>query len=304
MSFLHYFKLFRWKNLFLVTYIFILLKFIFFLAFEISHQLSNLQFSTLLLSVLFIMSAGYIINDIFDIETDAINKKNNLVSKHISIEKSKRLYLILNTIGITLGVFLCLKLNQPKLSFIFFGAPLLLYFYSKKWKTKPLIGNLIISFLVALCTVLLFIIDVDFLKYFEEKNFVKHIVLGLSFFAFITNLIREICKDIEDLKGDYALNMNTLPILIGRGRTKNIALILISILAISIAFIIINLASIHKLASLYLVLIVLPTIVFTFYKLKNAKTDKHFKKVNTYLKIIMFLGINSLLILSIQSNVL
>jgi 4-hydroxybenzoate polyprenyltransferase len=253
------------------------------------------------MAVLFIMGAGYIINDIFDIKTDTINKKNNLVSKHISIEKAKRLYLVLNTIGISLGVFLCLNTGKPSLSFIFFATPLLLYYYSKKWKAKPLIGNIIVSFLVAFSTVILIIFDTDFSTVSEE---IKLTILLFAIFAFTLNLIREICKDIEDIKGDYSLNMNTLPILIGRDRSKKLALILIALLAIGIALIILILAPIHKLASLYLVTIVLSSVVYSLFQLKKASSKKDFHRINTFLKICMFLGINSIIILSINNNVL
>ena len=304
MNLFHFLKLVRWKNLFIVAYIFIIFEFVLFPAYKISHKLSSFHFSTLLLSVLLIMSAGYIINDIFDIKTDEINNKDNLISKLISVEKAKRLYLILNTLGISLGVFLCLQTSTPQYSFIFFSAPLLLYYYSKKWKSKPLIGNLIISFLVAFSAIIIVLFEVNFSETIEEIKTVKTITMAFFVFAFIINLIREICKDIEDIKGDYSLKMNTLPILIGRKRTKKITLFLISIMTVNIIFIIIKLASIHKLASLYLLLIVLSSIIYTFFKLKKAKSEKHFKLVNTYLKIVMFLGINSLLILSINNNVL
>ena len=192
MNLFHFFKLVRWKNLFIVIYVFIIFEFIFFPAYAISHKINGFQFLTLLVSVLLLMSAGYIINDIFDIETDKINNKNNIISKIVSIEKAKRLYLILNTIGISLGVLLCLKTSNPTYSFIFFCTPILLYYYSKKWKAKPLIGNVIISFLVAFSTIIIILFDIDFFKASEE---IKLIIILFSLFAFLINLIREICKD-------------------------------------------------------------------------------------------------------------
>ncbi len=44
---------------------------------------------------------------------------------------------------------------------------------------------------------------------------------GFAFFAFLTNLIREIIKDIEDFEGDIAYGRNTVPVVIGVLSCKN-----------------------------------------------------------------------------------
>ncbi|NQV76984.1 MAG: UbiA family prenyltransferase, partial [Lutibacter sp.] len=144
-----YFKLIRWKNLLLILYVQILLKFLVFNSFNIETNLSLVQFIVLLISILLITAAGYIINDIFDLKTDLINKPQKvIVTKNFSLEKAQQLYLVLNATGVILGIGLSLNIEKPSYSLIFIGTSLLLYYYSKKFKSKPLIGNLIVSFLI------------------------------------------------------------------------------------------------------------------------------------------------------------
>ena len=227
MEILAFFKLIRWKNLLLIIYVQVLLKFLVFTSFNVSTNLSIIQFSALLISIILITSAGYIINDIYDLKTDLINKpKKVIVTKQYSIVKAQQLYLLLNSFGIILGIGLSLNIEKPSYSFIFIGTSLLLYYYSKKIKYKPLIGNLIVSLLISISILILYVFDINKTVQSTNQQLVINIILMLAFFAFFLNLIREIIKDIEDVNGDNNLNMNTLPIVLGKKRSKKAASIL------------------------------------------------------------------------------
>ncbi len=134
-----FYRLIRWKNLLLIMYVQVLIKFLFFTSYNVATELSIFQFLVLLFAILLISAAGYIINDIADLETDLVNKPTKIViSREISIDSAKRLYLITNTLGIIFGVSLCLHIQKPTYSFIFVGTSLLLYFYSKKIKIQTI----------------------------------------------------------------------------------------------------------------------------------------------------------------------
>ena len=292
----------RWKNLLLIIYLQILLKFSLISAVELNTNLSVFQFITLVLSLIFITAAGYMINDIFDLKSDLINKPQKvIVANQFSVETSLRLYLTTNTLGIVLGIGLSLSIEKPTFSFIFIGASLLLYFYSKKLKSKPLIGNIVVSFLVALGVMVLGIFDLNFAIQNEAQQLVIYVILLLSGFAFLINLAREIVKDIEDVNGDYNLKMNTLPILLGIARTKKIAAFLCLLPLGLLLFIVANYASVYKLTILYLVLFTMVPLLYVALKLLSAKTKKDFKKLSIFLKLIMFLGINALLLFSLNT---
>ena len=302
MKLVAFFKLIRWKNLLLILYVQILLKFLVFSSFNIETNLSLVQFIILLISLLLISAAGYIINDILDIKTDLINKPEKvIVTNKISIEKAQRLYLALNATGIILGIGLSLNIEKPSYSFIFIGASLLLYYYSKKFKSKPLIGNFIVSMLTAFSIFILYLFDINSNIQIRNQQLITTVILGLSVVAFFLNFSREIVKDIEDVKGDYKLKMNTLPILIGNKRASQIASILCIFPLGLLIYSVLNFASAYKLTSLYVVVFIIIPLLYVALKLLKAKSIKDFKKLSAFLKIIMFLGVNALFIISLNS---
>lgn len=296
-------RLIRWKNLLLIIYLQILLKFLLFSEFELITNLSVFQFITLVFSIILITAAGYIINDIYDLKADLINKpKKVIVSRQFTVETAYRLYLITNTLGIVLGIGLSLSVQKPTDAFIFIGASLLLYFYAKKLKSKPLIGNIVVSFLVTLSVIILCIFDLNLALQNEAQQLVIYVILLLTGFAFFINLVREIVKDIEDINGDYNLKMNTLPILLGVSRTKKIAAFLCLFPLGLLLFIVVKYSSIYKFIVLYLLLFTFVPLLYVALKLLSAKTKQDFKKLSIFLKLIMFLGINALLLFSLNTN--
>ncbi len=295
-----YFKLIRWKNLFLIAYVFILLKYILFPSFHLNTLLSNFQFSILLISVLLITAAGYIINDIFDIKADTINKPTKvIVSTAITVEQAKIWYKITNAFGIILGVLLAINIEKPSYSFLFIGTSILLYYYSKKLKTSPLIGNLVVAFIIALSIILLPIFEFDFTIENQFQQIVIQFMMLLSFFAFLLNLIREIVKDIIDINGDYRLKNKTLAIIFGRKRTAYFALFLCSFTILFLLYLTIHYSKQYKFTILYLVVFTLVPMLYISVKLNVSKTKKQFQKISTLLKVCMFLGINTIIIFSI-----
>ena len=73
-------KLIRWKNLFLIALSQILVKYALIEPFGVvNFTLNTFTFCLLVTATLLIAAAGYIINDIFDIETDTINKPTKVI---------------------------------------------------------------------------------------------------------------------------------------------------------------------------------------------------------------------------------
>ena len=301
MNLVTFFKLIRYKNLVLLIYLQLLIKWVFFPAFHSITFLSSFQYLLFISSIVFITAAGYVINDIFDVETDVINKPSKLIiSKVISIETGTNIYKILNAIGLALGILLCLAIEKPNLSFIFVGASLLLYYYSKFLKKMSLVGNLVVSFLIAFTIVMVLIFDLR--TYFIDsfKNFDSQTILLIATFAFLLNLSREIIKDIQDINGDYKLKMNTLPILIGIKRASYITAFTLIISFGLIADFIADIVYDFKITAYYSILFIALPLLYISFKLIRAKSKLDFKNISFMLKLIMFFGCNILLILSLN----
>ncbi len=295
-----YFNFFRWKNLLIIILIQVLIKFVLFQKFELSTALDNLHFGILVLSTICIAIAGYIINDIQDIEADKINKPNKVyVSKKISVKKANNLFVIINSIGLLLGFYLSIYINKNSFFIVFIITSLLLYRYAIDLKKRLLIGNIVISIVVFLSVVLIILFDIvpatnSFNSFIQFE--VTKLVLLLAGFAFFITLLREITKDLEDKKGDSKINANTLPIIFGDKKTKTILMLIALIPFMAIGYFAFTLYPNNLfLAVFFIAFISLPLLYFVF-KIKRANTKKEYHNLSSLLKIIMLFGILSILL--------
>ena len=69
---------FRWKNVLMIALLLFLVKYVLFERFELNVSLDHLHYALLVISTVCIAIAGYIINDINDVEADRINKPKRL----------------------------------------------------------------------------------------------------------------------------------------------------------------------------------------------------------------------------------
>ena len=72
-------KLIRYKNLLMVLLTMVLTKYAVIHAIENLEKFNDFQFLILIISVLCITAAGYIINDIYDVETNKISVPLDIV---------------------------------------------------------------------------------------------------------------------------------------------------------------------------------------------------------------------------------
>ena len=292
-----FFQLIRYKNLLMVLLTMILTKYALINSFISDPSLTSIDFIILSLSILCITAGGYIINDLFDIEADTINKPLKVyISKSISKKNAWVIYLLSSTLGIILGIYLSVIKNSDFLSFYFIGTTLLLFLYSVLLKKLVFIGNLCISLLVALPIYLLYKFDSNNITI---SNILQYFLLSIAifyymFFAFLTTMIREIIKDIEDINGDYIVKLKTLPILIGKTRARNISIFL-SVVLLLFLFLVSSNYFISNKYFLGIIMLMLSTVVVYFiFKSWIATTKKQFQYLSNLMKLIMFIGILSM----------
>lgn len=117
-------SLIRWPNLVIIA-----ISMIFLMLFVIdpalgidgfSDGMTTLQFLLLIVATILIAIGGYVINDIFDINTDSINKAGkNVVGRSITIKQAYTLYWITTAVGIAAGTLLSYLINQINFGLIF-----------------------------------------------------------------------------------------------------------------------------------------------------------------------------------------
>ena len=305
----NFFKLIRWSNLLIIALLmFIIRHFIFQAGLPglFSLQLDVFNFSLLVLSVVLIAAGGNIINDIYDQETDEINKPHKkIIGTHISETMGWVLYLLCTVFGIGIGYYLAHYFLKDN-SFLLFHliSPALLWVYASNLKKTALIGNIVVALLAAFVplAVLTFEYGAMLLTYWD---IIQMNVLGnpfqymfdwtfyLALFAFITTLIRELIKDIEDVEGDEQTQMKTLAVKIGREKTTNAAVILSALTAVLllVSALKFSLFEHNRIAILvYQIIVLIGLIVLSITKLRKAENKQQFHSISTLWKIIMLLG--------------
>lgn len=299
-SMIKFFNLIRWKNLLLIILVQALIKYALFESFNITLALNDFQFFLLVVATICIAAAGNIINDIYDVETDTINKPEKvIIGVHVSEKTALNLFLVLNVIGVGLGFFLSNTIDKSGLATVFVIISALLYLYANYIKQIFLLGNILISLLVALSIILIGLFDL--LPAITASNRLLYsdifrIVLDYALFAFMINLLREMVKDIEDVNGDYKAKMKTLPIVLGRDRATMITFAISFIpLLLVVNYIVSNIYNYMIAVIYFLIFVVAPMIYFTI-KIFSAEKKEEFHYLSNVLKLIMLLGVLSLLL--------
>ncbi len=310
---LDYLKLIRYKNLLIIVVTMyavrygIIKPFLHNVAYEL--QMDNLHFFLLVIATVSIAAAGYAINDYFDVRSDMMNHPDAvIVGTKIPRRKAIMINNIFNFIGVVLGFYVSIYIGLIQMGFLFFIISVLLWLYSSYLKKFVFWGNFVVAFFAALVPLLPTLFEIPLLNQVigkgrtpVELKSVGMIFLfsaGYAFFAFILTLIREIIKDIEDMKGDVELNRNTIPLVLGIKASK---IIVLSLIAITIVFLYIAYFSFLKdvFSLIYLTITITFPLIYLSFRIINATQQKAFFKISQQLKWVMLAGIVYLGFLSI-----
>ena len=258
----------------------------------------------LLLSVasVLIAAAGYIINDYFDINIDQVNKpKGNVVDTVVSRRWAMAWHFILSGLGLLLSAVISWRTGLWYILLGNFGCVLLLFGYSVSLKRKLLIGNIVIALLSAWVILVICFsqIGIPFRgipEVNEEYNKIIRIGILYGAFAFISTLIREAIKDIEDMQGDAKYGCRTMPIVWGVNATKvYVAVWLVVILALLVVLQVYVFRFGWWVAMAYSVVFIIAPFVFIFLRLFKAATQKDYHQLSNWTKLVMLSGLLSMI---------
>lgn len=243
--------------------------------------LQDLKFFSLVGSTVVIAASGYFINDYYDIKIDLINKPNKvIIGKNVKRRPVLVAHLILNTIGIALGIWVSIWIGC--LNFI---CAFLLWFYSNQLKKLPFVGNFVVALMTS-STLLSLVL------YYRSHEILLYMYAS---FAFGITLIREIIKDIEDMQGDAMYGGLTLPITIGLRKTKFIIYCLLTILVGVIASFLLLLK--NQILFGYFTLLLIPLSIFVF-RIAKADTKSNFSNLSSYSKWLILAGVLSMVLIN------
>ncbi|HKJ69690.1 MAG TPA: geranylgeranylglycerol-phosphate geranylgeranyltransferase [bacterium] len=243
------------------------------------HLTGNLQVEGALwfavLTAVAMTGGANAINDYYDYEIDKINKPHRpLFSGVIHRENARWFAYALFTVGLLASILI-----GPILFLIAAGSVFLLEGYSRWWKRQPVIGNFVVSIMIA----------VAFL--YGAAAFGKiWAALPPAYMGLLYTWGRELIKDLEDLEADAAEQANTLPILLGEHPTKILATVLFLLLILGV--IIPYVLEIYNVVYLILVLVgVNLPILYIIIRLWNAESASEYRHLSHVLKADMFVGL-------------
>ena len=298
-------KLIRWPNLFFIALTQSLFYFCVFenllLTSEFPH--SHLLFFLLVSASVVIAAAGYIINDYFDLQIDAINKPQKVVvNKIVKRRWAIMWHLLLSALGIVLSLYISYKIGNWVIAVVNIVCVLLLWFYSTTFKRKVLSGNIIIAALTSwVIIVVYFFCGANIINWqqtnipFDVTKFFKYMVLYAGF-AFIVSLIREVVKDLEDMQGDAKYDCRTMPIAWGVPASKVYTAVWLVVCIATLS--IIQLYAVQLgwwPVAVYSILLIILPLILILRKLFKAKVAHDYSQLSTYMKFVILAGILSML---------
>jgi 4-hydroxybenzoate polyprenyltransferase len=267
--------------------------------------LTNPAFGLLVLAAMLITAAGNIINDYFDQKVDKINKPERVfIGKTISRRTAILMHQLLNLSAVGLVAWVSYPLHYWRPMAIPVLIMTLLWWYSPVIKKKPILGNLLVACCTALVPVFAVIYDVQLLELplksvtHGSTNLFLYTwmwIFGISGFAFVLTMIREVVKDAQDIPGDRTADYQTLPIVWGINRTRRYVLAWMLVF-IGMVWLCMTRLSENRDILLFTVLLILPWFM-AMIKLRKAGTSQDFAGVSFWIKAIMIGGLLLLLLI-------
>lgn len=306
-------KLIRWQNLLIISLTQLLVWWCVVLP-QQPRVLTAAHFCLLTLSTVLIAAAGYIINDYFDIKIDQVNHPEKMVlGKSIPRKTAIIAHTVINVIGIALAGYVAHKARHYEWLLLQLGCASLLWFYSTTYKRRYMVGNITVALLTSLAVMALLIYEPVIqrsvsLPFLHSGNPNRPsplpfwILCYYAYFAFMLTWMREIVKDMEDLEGDDAEGCVTMPITRGlRYATSFTSVIgVLAILPLLSSAIVLHRHGYTVMAFYVIVLLAIPLALWIWFLWHGPASPAHYHKASRLLKIIMVLGICSLLIYKYQ----
>ncbi|MBT8260369.1 MAG: geranylgeranylglycerol-phosphate geranylgeranyltransferase [Bacteroidia bacterium] len=243
----------------------------------------DLNLLMLVLATAVTIASGYIINNFYDSEKDLINRpQKSMLDRLVSQNTKLVFYFVLNFIAVIFASYVSFR------AVVFFSLYIFgIWFYSHKLKKLPIIGNLVSATLT---------ITPFFAVFIYYKNF-ETVIFAHAMFLFLIIAMRELTKDLENIKGDLALNYRTIPIVYGEQTSKIMLTILAVMTLIPIYFLIYHFQVGRMTYFFYISILLL--LVFSAILWKSNK-KVHYLVLHNILKFIIVAGVFSIVLIDVS----
>ena len=239
------------------------------------------------------IASGYIINNFYDSKKDLINRPNkSMLDRLVSQSTKLKVYFTLNIFVALIALVISWR------AFLFFSVYIfLIWFYSHKIKRHLLIGNLMAAILAVLPFFAILLYYYTKLPLYEIETYKNQfaVISAHATFLFLLLLIREMIKDLENIKGDLVDNYNTIPIIYGEETAKKI-ISLLTFLTIFPVYVLIEIYDVGYM-DIYFYTCLIILIFFLLY-LWRSNTKIQFIVLHNVLKFLIVSGVFCIILIN------
>tara|TARA_B110000459_G_scaffold188377_1_gene221554 strand:- start:58 stop:963 length:906 start_codon:yes stop_codon:yes gene_type:complete len=248
---------------------------------SLSGVLLDRSLFALILASVAAIASGYIINNFYDSEKDSINRPQQVtVEKMVSQNTKLMLYFILNLLVIIAASYVSFR------AVVFFSVYIFaIWFYSHKIKKRPIIGNLTSAVLT---------ITPFFAIFLYYKNF-SSLIFVFGFYLFLILSMRELVKDLQNLKGDLLQNYKTIPVVYGEKYAKLMIIVLVAC-NVSVTLFLLKSYALERMDYFFYTSISLLFVVLLL--LHKAQNRQQYSRIHSLLKLLVLLGVFSIVLLN------
>ena len=248
---------------------------------SLSEVLLDRTLFALILASVAAIASGYIINNFYDSEKDSINRPQQVsVEKMVSQNTKLILYFILNISVIIAASYVSFR------AVLFFSVYIFaIWFYSHKIKKRPVVGNLTSAILT---------ITPFFAIFLYYKNF-SSLIFVFGFYLFLVLSMRELIKDLQNLKGDLLQNYKTIPVVYGEKYAKLMIIVLV-VCNVSVTIFLLKSYTLERMDYFFYTSISLLFVVLLL--LPKAQSRQQYSRIHILLKLLVLLGVFSIVLLN------
>lgn len=243
----------------------------------------DLNLFMLVLSTASTIAGGYIINNFYDSEKDLINRPHkSMLDRLVSQNTKLSFYFVLNFLAVVMASYVSFN------TVIFFSLYIFgIWFYSHKLKRLPFIGNLTSAILT---------ITPFFAIFIYYRNF-ETVIFFHAMFLFLIISMRELTKDLENLKGDLAQNYFTIPVVYGENVSK-VMLTALACMTLVPTLLLVTYFDIGQMTYFFYLSTLL--LLFFMFLLWKSKRKIHYLILHNILKLIIVAGVFCIVLINVD----
>ena len=184
-------------------------------------------------------AGGYLYNDLMDVEADTHNERKPVIGRTITRKAIMFAYWFLVVGALFLVLALSIEIERLDLIPVYLFFVVLLWSYNRFFQKVPFIGNIIVAGLCSSAVFIPYYLEYPVLNVLAREDAPSYQIMiailgGFFVFSFLSNLIREVIKDLQDIEGDRLAGYQTAPVYYGELFCKKVSFVLTVLLALSI----------------------------------------------------------------------